>query len=73
MCVNVSSSYIFHIQDIRFNTLRPRQNGHQFPDDIFKCIFLNENEQISITISVNVVPLGTSDDKYIDIEVFALK
>ena len=23
------------------NTLRPRQNGHRFPDDIFKCIFLN--------------------------------
>ena len=26
-----------------FNTLRPRQNGHHFPDDSFKCIFLNEN------------------------------
>ena len=26
-----------------FNTLRPRQNGCQFPDDILKCIFLNEN------------------------------
>ena len=25
------------------NTLRPRQNGLYFPDDIFKCIFLNEN------------------------------
>ena len=25
------------------NTLRPRQNGRHFPDDIFKCIFLNEN------------------------------
>ena len=25
------------------NTLRPRQNGCHFPDDIFKCIFLNEN------------------------------
>ena len=24
-------------------TLRPRQNGRHFPDDIFKCIFLNEN------------------------------
>ena len=24
-------------------TLRPRQNGHHFPDDIFKSIFLNEN------------------------------
>ena len=24
-------------------TLRPRQNGRHFPDDIFKCIFLNGN------------------------------
>ena len=24
-------------------TLRPRQNGRHFADDIFKCIFLNEN------------------------------
>ena len=26
-----------------FNTLRPRQDGRHFPDDIFKWIFLNEN------------------------------
>ena len=26
-----------------FNTLRPRQNVRHFPDDIFKCIFLNKN------------------------------
>ena len=26
-----------------FNTLRPRQDGCHFPDDISKCIFLNEN------------------------------
>ena len=32
------------------NTLRPRQNGRHFPDDIFKCIFLNENVWISIKI-----------------------
>ena len=34
------------------NTLRPRQNGRHFPNDIFKCIFLNENVQISIRISL---------------------
>ena len=39
-----------------FNTLRPRQNGRHFPDDIFKCIFLNENEWISIKISLKLVP-----------------
>ena len=25
------------------NTLRLRQDGRHFPDDILKCIFLNEN------------------------------
>ena len=34
------------------NTLRWRQNGHHFPDDIFKWIFLNENTWISIKIEV---------------------
>ena len=41
-----------------FNTLRPRQNGRYFPDDIFKCIFLNENVWISIKISLKFVPKG---------------
>ena len=40
------------------NTLRPRQNGRHFPDDIFKCIFLNENEWISIEISLKFIPKG---------------
>ena len=37
-------------------TLRPRQNGRHFPDDIFKGIFLNENEWISLKISLKFVP-----------------
>ena len=41
-----------------FNTLRQRQNGCHFPDSIFKCIFLNENVGISITISLMFVPEG---------------
>ena len=40
----------------RINPLRPRQNARHFPDNIFKCIFLNENIQISIRISLNFVP-----------------
>ena len=36
-----------------FITLRPRQNGRHFPDDIFKLILLNENVRISIKISLN--------------------
>ena len=38
------------------NTVRMRQNGHYFPDDIFKSIFLNENVRILINISVKFVP-----------------
>ena len=41
-----------------FNTLRPRQNGRRFADDIFKRISLNENVWISIKISLNFVPRG---------------
>ena len=40
------------------NTLRPRQNGRHFADDILKCIFLNENVYISIEISLKFVPKG---------------
>ena len=36
--------------------MRPRQNGHQFPDENFRCIFLNENIKISIKISLKFVP-----------------
>ena len=38
------------------NTLRPRQNGRHFADDILKCIFLNENVWIPIEISLKFVP-----------------
>ena len=41
-----------------FNTLRPRQNGCHFPDDIFICIFLNETVWITINISLKSVPKG---------------
>ena len=42
----------------KLNTLRPSQNGRHFPDDIFKCIFLNENVWISIKIPLKFVPKG---------------
>ena len=41
-----------------YNTLRPGQNGHHFPDDLLKCIFLNENIWILINISPKFVPKG---------------
>ena len=40
----------------RVNTLTPRQNGRRFADDIFKCIFLNENARIALKISLKFVP-----------------
>ena len=40
------------------NTLRPRQNGRHFADNIFNCIFSNENLWISINISLKFVPKG---------------
>ena len=40
------------------NTLRPRQNGRHFADDVFKCIFFNENVWISLKISLKFVPKG---------------
>ena len=40
------------------NTLGSRQNGRHFPDDMFKCIFLNENVWITIKVSLTFVPKG---------------
>ena len=40
----------------RVNSLRPRPNRRYFADDIFKCIFENENEWISPRISLKFVP-----------------
>ena len=48
-----------HLQPFpNVNTLRQRQNGRHFPDDIFKWIFLNEHVWISINISLKFVPRG---------------
>ena len=41
-----------------FNTLRLIQNGRHFADNIFKCIFFNENVWISIKISLKFLPKG---------------
>ena len=46
------------MMDPLFNTLRPEQNGRHFPDDIFKCIFLNANVWMLIKISLKFVSKG---------------
>ena len=38
------------------NTLRLRQDGRHFADDIFRCIFVNENVRILLKISLKFVP-----------------
>ena len=38
------------------NSLRPRRNRRHFADHIFQCIFLNENERISLRFSLTFVP-----------------
>ena len=47
---------LFKFQHV--NTFRPKQNGRHFPDDMFKCFFLNENVSIAIKISLKFVPKG---------------
>ena len=49
---------ISHIQNEWVNTLRTRRNSRNFPDDIFKCIFLSEKVWIPIKISLKFVPGG---------------
>ena len=39
-------------------TLRPRQNGSYIPDDIFKCIFLNENVWLLLKTSLKFVRIN---------------
>ena len=61
-CWPSSPTFICFMKPQWVNTLRPRQNGRHFADDIFKCIFLNENVWISIRISLKFVPRGPIDN-----------
>ena len=47
---------------LNVKSAHPRRNGHHFTDDIFKCIFLNEDVWIPIKIAMNFVPLGSFDN-----------
>ena len=46
------------LPETHLNTLRPGQDGRYIPDDIFECIFFNENVKISIKISLKFVLKG---------------
>ena len=43
---------------ICISTLRPKQYGRHFADDIFRCIFMNENIWFPIKMSLKFVPKG---------------
>ena len=45
---------------MHFNILRLKQDGPHFSDDIFKCIFLNEN--VNTEISLKFVPKGPDNN-----------
>ena len=53
------------------NTLRPRQNGRHFTDDIFKCFLLNENVWIMIKISLKFVPKGPINNIPVLVQIMA--
>ena len=53
---NTLFSVINHTLKTVVNSSPLGQNGRHFTDDIFECIFLNENEWISLKISVKFVP-----------------
>ena len=44
------------------NSSPPGQNGRHFADDIFKCIFVNEEFCIFIKISLKFIPKGPIDN-----------
>ena len=52
-------------------TLRPRQNGRHFADDMFKCIFLNKNLWIPIEISLKFVPKGSINNNPVLFQIMA--
>ena len=58
---NEEIMYFLHNYFI-INTLRLRQDGRHFPDDIFQYIFLNENVWILINISMKFLPKGPNNN-----------
>ena len=46
-------------------------NSRHFPDDVFRCIFLNENICISIKISLKFVPKGPINNILVLVQIMA--
>ena len=71
MIGNMSTSFVIFKRIQHVNTLRLRQNGHHFADDIFKCIFLNENVWIPIKFSLQFVPKGPINNNPAQVQIIA--
>ena len=70
----MASGYMFHIYvSCAINTLRPRQNGPHFSDDIFKRIFLNGNWYILMKISFKFFPQGPINNIPALVQIMALR
>ena len=54
--------FLIHCVSYTLNTLRPRQDERHFADDIFTCIFFNENCCIFIKFSLKYVRKGPIDN-----------
>ena len=63
-CIHNSYHHSLHSIQMytEFKELRPKEAGHHFTDNIFKCFFLNENLWISINISLKFVLEGQSNN-----------
>ena len=59
----VSRHVIGLLHGVVFNKLRPAQNGRQYSNGIFKCIFLKENVCILIRYSLKCVSAFLVDNK----------
>ena len=67
--MNLLSSRCWGGADINSSPLG--QNGPHFADDIFRCIFVNENFCILIKISLKFVPRGPIDNNQAFVKIMA--
>ena len=56
---------------LHLNSSPPGQNGSNFADNIFRCIFMNEKFCILIKISLKFVPRGPSDNNPALVQIMA--
>ena len=63
------NNILFFLYDI--NSSPPAQNGCQFADNIFKCIYVNENFCILLQISLMFLPKGLINNKSALVQVMA--